>query len=47
MKFSGRNNMDMNSRGDEMINLRDCLAVLIEGRMGELVEVMKVLLLLK
>lgn len=39
--------MNVNSRGDEMTYLRDCLTVFIEGRMGELVEVMKVLLLLK
>lgn len=32
MQFATGNNMDLNSQGDEMTNMRACLKVLMEGR---------------
>lgn len=36
--------MVVNSQGDDMTNMRDCLKALIEGRKGEFLEVMVLLL---
>ena len=43
MQFSGGNNMDLSSEGDEMTNTRACHKVLTGGRRRELLEVMVLL----
>lgn len=44
ISLSGRNNKVVNSQGDGMTNVRNCLRVLVEGKEGELLHVMVLLL---
>lgn len=44
MQFSGGNNRDLSSEGDEMTNKRACQKVLVRGRKRELLEAMVLLL---